>query len=487
MISLAYLKPKGLFAYVGFSGAVGVIIMILLFTTAKPDLAETEIKPLFNLLGKAYSSTHNLIFFIAAVALCTILCWFCNSYAKMLKSLVEAEHKAALAAKAKGNFLAKMSHEIRTPLNAVIGLTETRLRKELSPDDRETMGKIQSSGNLLLGIINDILDLSKIESGKFDLIQEEYAVADIMNDIVNMNAVRIGVKPIRFLVEIDESVPARLTGDSLRIKQLLSNLLSNAFKYTEAGTVALSLTWLSESGRARLIFKVSDTGAGLRPEDLDKLFAEYSQVDRQANKDKEGTGLGLSICKWLTELMGGRIYASSEYGKGSVFTAEIIQDVFDLTPLGAKNAAALKDFTYIPENRAATAEYTPMPYGKVLIVDDVEINLIVAAALMEPYEMQVDCLDNGAGAVERIKNGEIKYDVIFMDHMMPDMDGIETLNSIRALGTDYAKSVPVVALTANAIAGNEKMFVESGFQDFLSKPIEPPKLDDVLRKWVMKS
>jgi len=379
-----------------------------------------------------------------------------------------------------------MSHEIRTPLNAIIGLTETQLRKDIPDDERSAISMIQAAGNLLLGIINDILDLSKIESGKFGLVTEEYIVADVMYDVVNLNMVRIGSKPLNFALRVAPGVPCRLVGDSLRIKQLLNNLLSNAFKYTNAGVVTIGLTWAEDNGKARLSFTVADTGIGITPEDLDMLFSEYSQVNRQANKAIEGTGLGLSISKWLTELMGGRISATSEYGKGSVFTAEILQEIADSTPIGEQKAAALADFSYLPEQKTASLECRPIPDGKVMIVDDVEINLLVAAALMEPYEMVVDCVDSGYSAVEKVKAGEPVYDVIFMDHMMPGLDGIETVAAIRAIGTEYAGKVPIIALSANAIAGSDKMFMENGFQGFLAKPIEPQKLDDVLDRWVRK-
>jgi CheY-like chemotaxis protein len=223
---------------------------------------------------------------------------------------------------------------------------------------------------------------------------------------------------------------------------------------------------------------------GIRQEDLNRLFSEYSQVNKQANKAIEGTGLGLSISKRLTELMGGHIRAESEYGNGSTFTAEILQEIADGTPIGEEKAFALANFSYVPESKSMSFEFQPMPNGKVLIVDDVEINLIVAATLLEPYQMKVDCVDNGYDSVELIRGGEPRYDIVFMDQMMPGMDGIEAVAAIRALGTEYARSLPIVALSANAIAGSEKMFLDHGFQDFLAKPIEQDKLDALLHKWV---
>ena len=472
MISLTYLRSKSLLLYLGYSTLVS---SILVFGFQ------------INMLGNPYTFTHNAIYLVVSIALGLLVYIFCGSYTQMLDNLVEAEAQTMLAAKAKGNFLARMSHEIRTPLNAIIGLTETQLRKNLPDDAKGALNKIQSSGKLLLGIINDILDLSKIESGKFDLIPEEYVVGDILYDIVNLNMVRIGQKPLRFVLAVDPSVPSRLIGDGLRIKQLLNNLLSNAFKYTNEGSVTLKLAWLPEEGRARLIFSVSDTGSGIRPEELETLFSEYAQANKQANKAIEGTGLGLSITKWLAELMGGSIRAESEFGVGSVFTAEVCQDIADPAPLGEEKAAALANFTYVPETQEEEFAFVPMPYGKVLIVDDVEINLIVAEELMKPYEMHIDCAPSGPAAIEKVRAENPEYDLIFMDHMMPGMDGIEAVAEIRAIGTEYAERVPIAALSANAIAGSEKMFLEHGFQDFLAKPIEPAKLDAILRKWVMRA
>ena len=471
IISLTYLKPKSLAAYIAVSTAAFAVIFFVFG---------------INLLGAAFTTVYNTLYLIASAALNVLIYMFCKTYVNTLNSLTEAENEAGLASKAKGNFLASMSHEIRTPLNAIIGLIEIELRRDLPLEDLDNLRKIRTSGNLLMGIINDILDMSKIESGRFELVPTEYVFADMINDTVALNAVRIGSKRIKFLVTIDEQIPCKMKGDELRIKQLLSNLLSNAFKFTHEGNVELRASWSPDSEGARITFDVTDTGIGIRDDDMKKLFSEYTRIYQSDTREVEGTGLGLSISKGLCEMMGGSITAKSEYGKGSVFSVDIWQGIVDATPIGEQVASALMRFSYKAETYKPGVDFVPMPYARVLIVDDLDINLEVAAACLAPYQISVDVTDNGADAVQMIKDGEPRYDLIFMDHMMPGMDGIETTRAIRALGTDYAASVPIVALTANALVGNDKMFADNGFQDFLSKPIEIEKLDEVLHKWVHK-
>jgi signal transduction histidine kinase/DNA-binding NarL/FixJ family response regulator/HPt (histidine-containing phosphotransfer) domain-containing protein len=394
--------------------------------------------------------------------------------------------KAEAASQAKSTFLATVSHEIRTPLNAIIGLSQIQLQMDLPQNTRSDLEKIYNSGSSLLGIINDILDVSKIESGNFELIPLDYDTPSLIHDTVQLNIVRIGSKPLVFKLQIDETLPSRLYGDELRVKQVLNNLLSNAFKYTKEGSVVFQTTWERQGDDAWIVFTVRDTGAGIRHEDLGRLFSEYSQLDVHANRKIEGTGLGLSITKKLVDLMGGTIFVESEYGKGSVFTVRFRQKIIDLRGIGKDTVENLESFRFIDDrrNRGRNLVRAYMPYGKILVVDDVTTNLDVAKGLLLPYGLAVDCALSGREAIEKIEAERIRYDLVFMDHMMPEMDGVEATRLIRGLGTPYAETVPIIALTANALAGNEEMFLANGFNAFLSKPIDVMRLDVLLNQWV---
>jgi PAS domain S-box-containing protein len=406
--------------------------------------------------------------------------------------VMRAKFEAEAASRSKSAFLATMSHEIRTPLNAIIGLSDIELQKDLAGETRVNMEKINGSGGNLLSIINDILDISKIETGNLTLIPVDYDIPSLVNDTIQLNVVRIGSKQIIFKLKIEDSVPVRLFGDELRIKQILNNLLSNAFKYTDKGEVTLSISWKKREENAWITFAIQDTGQGIREKDISKLFSEYSQLDARANRHIEGTGLGLSITKNLVLLMNGKIGVESEHGKGSVFTVQIPQRIIDGTPIGENVAHNLESFrfkdVYNSQNLRLVRSY--MPYGKVLVVDDVETNLDVAKGLLLPYGLSVDTASSGPEAIEKIKKaGDLeessRYDAIFMDHMMPGMDGIEAVRIIRnEIDGDYGKKVPIVALTANALTGNERMFLANGFTAFISKPIDIMHLDATLNTWI---
>jgi signal transduction histidine kinase/CheY-like chemotaxis protein len=393
--------------------------------------------------------------------------------------------QAEAASQAKSAFLANTSHEIRTPLNAILGLSEVELQNDLPRKTRENLEKIYNSGTILLGIINDILDISKIESGKFELLPSVYDFRSLIEDTVNMNIVRLGSKPVVFDLLIDETIPSKMYGDEIRIKQILNNILSNAFKYTEEGKVTFEIACKREGQKAWLSFAVTDTGIGIKEEDIEDLFSEYRQVNMLETRQIEGTGLGLSICKNLVDLMNGAINVKSEYGKGSCFTVQILQEIADPAPIGLEVAQNLKTFRLMETHRVRDLVRTPMPYGKVLVVDDVVTNLDVAKALMLPYALTIHCASSGKQAIELLREGRDIYDLIFMDHMMPEMNGIEAVRVIRGeIDTEYAKTVPIVALTANALVGNEAMFLKNGFQAFLSKPIDTLKLDALLNAWI---
>ncbi|GBU28626.1 hybrid sensor histidine kinase/response regulator [Treponema sp. R8-4-B8] len=399
--------------------------------------------------------------------------------------LVIAKEQAIRANNAKSNFLAKMSHEIRTPMNAILGITEIQLQNHNIPHEiKEALGKINNSGYLLLGIINNILDMSKIESGKLELSIGVYDVPSLINDTVHLNVVLYDSKQIDFTLDIDENIPSRLLGDELRIKQIINNLLSNAFKYTDKGVISMSISaeHNEDPSMVTLVFRIADTGQGMNQKQLDKLFDEFTRFNTDVNSKVEGTGLGMSITKQLVTIMGGTIDVESEPDKGSVFTVRLPQKINSNDLLGKETAEKLKDFRssdiiQMEKKTQIVCEY--MPYGKVLIVDDVDTNLYVARGLMSPYGLTIETAKSGFELVDKIKNGAV-YDIIFLDHFMPKMDGIEAAKIIREMG--YTN--PIIALTANAIVGQADMFSKNGFDGFISKPIDIRELNATLNKLV---
>ncbi|MCL2357287.1 MAG: ATP-binding protein [Defluviitaleaceae bacterium] len=402
---------------------------------------------------------------------------------RTIKAAMEKENQAGEESRAKTRFLARMSHEIRTPMNAIQGISEIELRKTSnSPATEEAFLRIHNSSNLLLMIINDILDMARVESGKMEIRNESYDMMSMIFDTIQLNMLYIGSKKIDFSLEMDENLPANLIGDELRVKQILNNILSNAFKYTLEGSVSMSVG-MEKDTDVTLIFTIRDTGFGMTEKQIEGLFNEFSIADeRQVEAAKiEGTGLGMGIVHQLIELLGGKMEITSEPGKGSVFVVYIPQTPDGEQILGKESVANLKrlDSARKPLRKTISLIREPMPYGKVLVVDDVEANLYVAMGFLQPYELTIETVDNASEAITKIKAGE-EYDIIFMDHMMPETDGIEATRIIRELGYVH----PIVALTANTVKGMVDMFMNSGFSGFISKPIDLNQLDSYLVRFI---
>ena len=399
---------------------------------------------------------------------------------EMTQSIIDANE-------AKTRFLANVSHEMRTPLNAIIGLSELSLSPDETTDDvKLNLEKIYGSGRTLLSLINDILDISKIESGKLELSESDYNIPSLISDVMAQNSIRIGDKPVELKLDIKPELFAHYHGDELKIKQIINNLLSNAIKFTFQGSVSLAISSERDGDGVWLTIRLTDTGVGIEAKDIERLFDTYMQVNSNTNRFIEGTGLGLPITKQLVELMDGSIDIESEFGKGSVFTVRVKQGLRDDETIGIDVVENLSSLNYyeMSSSRRSRMQRQTLPMAHVLVVDDNPINLDVARGLLKPYKMQVDCLTNGLEAIAALKNENPRYDAVFMDHMMPGMDGIEAVHRIRELGTDYARNVPIIALTANAIVGSTETFLANGFQAVLHKPIDLNLMDSYIHDWI---
>ncbi|MBR3247001.1 MAG: response regulator [Clostridiales bacterium] len=409
--------------------------------------------------------------------------------------LLEEKVRAESANNAKSDFLANMSHEIRTPINAVLGMNEMIIREDnraLDIAERDPLavqgalenisvyaGDVKKAGHNLLAIVNDILDFSKIESGQMDIIEAPYQLSSLINDINNMILFKAQDKGLKFTVEVDPSIPDELQGDEVRIRQILTNLLNNAVKYTDKGSVSLKLRGKNQSdGVLTLNIVVWDTGIGIKPEDKEILFTKFQRLEMERNSTLEGTGLGLAITQLLIGLMGGTIDVESEYGKGSIFTVNIPQKIVADTPIG--------DFqTRLKENLPGDRPYRESfraPEATILIVDDTRINLTVAVNLLKNTRMKIDTATSGAEAVSMAS--KTRYDLIFMDQRMPEMTGTEAFHNIRNTPDGASRDVPVVCLTADAVIGAKERYLSEGFSDYLTKPIDNFALEKMLMKYL---
>lgn len=392
---------------------------------------------------------------------------------KTNKKLQELKEMADAANKAKSNFLANISHEIRTPINTVLGMDEIILRETTETPTKGYAENIREAGTTLLSIVNDLLDFSKIECGKMEILPVEYEVANLLSEVINMIEIKAVNKQLEFIPVVSEDIPYLLFGDEIRIKQIIINLLTNAVKYTNEGSVVFKVNW-KEAGDSSidLIVSVTDTGIGIKEEDLEKIFVSFQRIEEERNRNIEGTGLGISITKQLLELMGSSLTVRSEYGVGSTFSFVLRQGIRDRKPIGKFR----EKYTYKKEKYKQFRTTFVAPEARILVVDDNGMNLSVVEGLLKNTQAHVDTAGGGANALELCK--ENAYDIILMDHMMPYLDGIETLKKIRTMEASKNVDTPVIVLTANAVSGAREMYLKEGFVDYMSKPIQGKRLEE---------
>ncbi len=391
----------------------------------------------------------------------------------------KALEQARSAGRIKSDFLANMSHEIRTPINAIIGMDEMILRENENENIEKYAVIIKNSGNMLLNIVNDILDFSKVERGKLEIVNHKFSMKDLITGLVSIFKPRIEEKGLNFILNVEPDVPEYIWGDDVRLNQVINNLMTNAIKYTREGSVALTVRKLDMEGRPNLYVSVKDTGIGIKDEDRGKLFNSFERVDLEKNRNIEGTGLGLAITHSIIDLMGGGVFVDSEYGRGSDFYFIIPIEIIGSQAVGVISTDVKKNA--VKKKSRRQSRFTA-PDARILVVDDNAVNLIVFTSLLKETQIKIDTASSGAECIK--KAGENKYDMVFMDHLMPDMDGIETLKRLKEAAPNNKLDYPVIALTANAVDGFDKMYLDAGFDAYFPKPINIVALEEIILKYL---
>lgn len=472
---IVFLLIRGKMFWTMLLVSLGSVIFCYIYSYHHPKAAIS--------LKNEWTSYEDIIFSILIVTLIIgLIVRFQNKvYEAEQKRIVEQNQELERLSRTRNSFFANMSHEIRTPINTIIGLNEMILREDISDEIAENAIHIQDASKMLLALINDILDMSKIESGKMEIVPIQYETGAMFSELVNLIWIRAHEKKLEFKLDISPEIPSMLYGDEVRIKQVVINLLSNAVKYTQKGFVSLSArSERKDNNKILLTISIRDSGIGIRKEDMQRLFQSFQRVDEGTNAGIEGTGLGLSISHQLVDMMGGKITVDSIYQKGSVFTIQIEQDIVNENPMGHMDFMT-RGATY---KRKKYKQIFEAPDARVLVVDDNEMNLLVAKKLLRETKIQVDLAKSGKECLDLTK--QHFYNVIFMDHMMPEMDGVETLNRVRQQENGLCREAPVIALTANVTAGAEQIYQDKGFQNYLAKPISSSLLEAVLLKYLPK-
>lgn len=460
------------------------VLLVIVYIKSKKDLPKNVGLIIFFNLGTAVISyvsqvLFNYISFLPLGAVVDLLFAYYfleNPDLQLLSQLLSVRGEIEKSNKTKTDFLSNMTYEIKIPMNSISSISDALFSSPTFDEKsvREDIQQIYDAGTNLVEIVNNILDISKIETGKDSLQERDYAINDMVVEVTNMIKSKLGAKPVQLVVNIDQNISSKLNGDSAKLYQSILNIMTNSVKYTDVGKITLTLTSSKTNNVENLLFKVSDTGSGIKQEDYDKLFTKFSRLDNAVEKEIDGSGLGLAITKNYVTLMGGRIWFESQYRVGTTFYIEVPQKIVDPKPISEAIKEVKKPKV---DEKLDCSAYT------AFIVDDNNLNIKVAKRLLEQYKFKVESVTNGKDCIYKVKEG-MQYDIIFMDHMMPEMDGIETLHVLKKL--DGYKLPPIVALTANAITGMKEMYLNEGFDEYLSKPINTNELDRILNKYFNK-